>query len=293
MADGGGGQPAGHRGAGAAPPAAPPPAPPPVGRRAADPPAGPYGPEPPPVLQAMPARRRREAGTYAPMAPDDAERTTYAVLVAPESRGHTAALMAFFRGRLRDEVRARRALDAAHGVAATRLGADEVGVVMEDLTCRGLRGVPREEPPSARGNPVICDGFAVTGEGVVWQAGVANGTAAFADVALLAAGRVRLSPQSKSSRLVADLWMADGRTRIHVPLDVIAPERLAVDGATVGGAGAPAVLAALFARVPADRRTGTPVVDAADAAGGVASFDTVLAYENHMLAALLDERQDA
>ena len=34
---------------------------------------------------------------------------------------------------------------AAHGVAATRLGADEVGVVMEDLACRGLRGVPREE----------------------------------------------------------------------------------------------------------------------------------------------------
>ena len=52
------------------------------------------------------------------------------------------------------------------------------------------------------------------------------------------------------------------------------------------------LLAALFARVPADRRTGPPVVDAADAAGGVASFDTVLAYENHMLAALLGERQE-
>lgn len=296
VADGRAGQPAEHRGAGTDAPAPPqhalPPGPPAVGRRAAEPPAGSRGPEPPPVLQAMPARRSREPGTYAPMAQGDAERTTYAVLIAPESRGHTAALMGFFRGRLRDEARARRALDAAHGVAATRLGADEVGVVMEDLACRGLRGVPCEEPPSARGNPVICDGFAVTGEGVVWQAGVANGTAEFADVALLAAGRVRLSPQSKSSRLVADLWMADGRTRIHVPLDVIAPERLAVDGAAAGEAGAPAVLAALFARVPADRQTGSPVVEAADAGGGVASFDTVLAYENHMLAALLGERQE-
>lgn len=251
---------------------------------------GASAPDPPVVLQAMPARRSRGPGNYSALPPGDPARVTHAVIFAPECRGDTAALMAFFRAQLRDEARARRALEGSHGVAARRLAADEAAAVVEDLAVRGLKAVVRVEPESARENPVICDALAVTADGVAWQSGVTRGQAAFADAALLAAGRVRLSPQSKSSRLVADLWMSDGRTRVHMPLDTIQRDRLSVDGSPPDEAGG--VLAALLARVPSVRHARIPG-DGTESPGGIAAFDTVLAYENHMLAALLEERAEA